>query len=86
MRMIRTALPALLASLTLLAPTSQAAVPGWLPYGPYGGDARSIASDPHDQTHLYMGTANGWIYESHNGGSEWKRLARVGKRDDLVLD
>jgi photosystem II stability/assembly factor-like uncharacterized protein len=86
MRIIRTLLPALFASLVLLAPTSQAAVPGWLPYGPDGGDARSIASDPHNLSHLYMGTANGWIYESHNAGGEWKRLARVGKRDDLVLD
>lgn len=33
-----------------------------------------------------MGTANGWIYESQNAGGEWKRLARLGKRDDLVLD
>jgi photosystem II stability/assembly factor-like uncharacterized protein len=65
---------------------ANAAPPGWLPFGPNGGDARSIASDPHDKTHLYLGTANGWIYESYNDGSEWKRLARVGKRDDLVID
>ena len=26
------------------------------------------------------------MYESRDGGKEWKRLARVGKRDDLVLD
>jgi photosystem II stability/assembly factor-like uncharacterized protein len=58
----------------------------WLPFGPFGGDARAFAADPHDHAHLYLGTANGWIYESHDGGSEWKRLARVGKRDDLVLD
>jgi photosystem II stability/assembly factor-like uncharacterized protein len=58
----------------------------WLPFGPYGGDARSIAADPHDRSHLFLGTANGWIYESHNGGGEWKRLARLDNRDDLVLD
>jgi photosystem II stability/assembly factor-like uncharacterized protein len=58
----------------------------WLPFGPYGGDARAIVADSHDHTHLYLGTANGWIYESHNAGGEWKRLARVGNRDDLVLD
>jgi len=58
----------------------------WLPFGPYGGDARAFVADSHDHTHLYLGTANGWIYESHNGGGEWKRLARVGNRDDLVLD
>jgi photosystem II stability/assembly factor-like uncharacterized protein len=28
----------------------------------------------------------GWIYESRNGGAEWKRLAWVGKRNDLALD
>lgn len=58
----------------------------WLPFGPDGGDARTLAADPHDHLHLYLGAANGWVYESHNGGKEWRRLARVGKRDDLVLD
>jgi photosystem II stability/assembly factor-like uncharacterized protein len=61
------------------------AVP-WLPFGPDGGDARSLAADPHDHLHLYLGTANGWIYDSHDGGKSWGRLARVGKRDDLALD
>lgn len=58
----------------------------WLPLGPDGGDARRMASDQRDHTHLYLGAANGWIYESHNSGAAWKRLARVGKRDDLVID
>jgi photosystem II stability/assembly factor-like uncharacterized protein len=58
----------------------------WLPFGPDGGDARSFAADPHDPAHLYLGTLTGWIYESRNGGSEWRRLAWVGKRNDLALD
>ena len=58
----------------------------WLPFGPDGGDARSLVADPHDRAHLYLGTLTGWIYESRNGGSEWKRLAWVGKRNDLALD
>ncbi len=58
----------------------------WIPVGPYGGSARSFAADPKDPRHLYLGTADGWIYESQDGGSSWKRLALVGKRDDLVLD
>jgi photosystem II stability/assembly factor-like uncharacterized protein len=58
----------------------------WLPFGPDGGDARSFAADPNDPAHLYLGTLTGWIYESRNGGSEWKRLAWVGKRNDLALD
>ncbi len=58
----------------------------WLPFGPDGGDARSLAGDPHDSKHLYLGTANGWIYESRDSGSGWTRLALVGHRDDLILD
>jgi photosystem II stability/assembly factor-like uncharacterized protein len=58
----------------------------WLPFGPDGGDARSLVADPHDRAHLYLGTLTGWIYESHNGGAAWKRLAWVGKRNDLALD
>ena len=58
----------------------------WLPFGPEGGDARSFAVDPHDHAHLYLGTVTGWIYESHDGGGAWSRLAWVGKRDDLALD
>lgn len=86
MKPIRSVLPALCAAVLALAPNLYAAVPGWLPFGPDGGDSRSIAADPKDQAHLFMGTANGWIYESHNAGAEWKRLALVGKRDDLVID
>ena len=58
----------------------------WIPFGPYGGDARSLAADPHDHTHLFLGTENGWIYESSNGGQLWRRLAQLGKRNDLVID
>jgi photosystem II stability/assembly factor-like uncharacterized protein len=73
---------ALVFSLTCL----RAKAADWIPFGPNGGDARAFAADPRDRMHLYLGTATGWIYESRNGGAEWKRLARVGKRDDLVLD
>ena len=58
----------------------------WLALGPDGGDARRLAPDPHDPTHLFLGAGNGWIYESHNAGESWRRLAQVGQRDDLVLD
>ena len=58
----------------------------WIPLGPDGGDARRISPDPRDHTHLYLGTANGWIYESHTSGASWVRLAQIGRRDDLVLD
>jgi photosystem II stability/assembly factor-like uncharacterized protein len=58
----------------------------WLPFGPDGGDARTVVADPQDPSHLYLGAVNGWIYESHNRGKDWKRLALVGGRDGLALD
>jgi photosystem II stability/assembly factor-like uncharacterized protein len=78
----------LCASLPLLATLSSPALAQhrWLPYGPDGGDARSFATDPHDHNHIFLGTVSGTIYDSHDGGQSWKRLAVVGKRDDLVLD
>ncbi len=74
----------ILSLLVLSTALSRAAT--WLPFGPFGGDARAFAVDPQDHAHLYLGTTNGWIYESHNGGQLWQRLAQLGKRDDLVLD
>ncbi|MFC6644702.1 hypothetical protein ACFQBQ_03665 [Granulicella cerasi] len=62
------------------------AVVPWFPLGPYGGDARAIAQDPSDAHHLFLGTANGWIYESRNGGHDWARLAQIAHRNDLVID
>jgi photosystem II stability/assembly factor-like uncharacterized protein len=58
----------------------------WLPFGPDGGDARTLVADPLDASHLYLGAVNGWIYDSHNRGKDWKRLALVGGRDGLALD
>jgi len=58
----------------------------WFPMGPFGGSARSFAADPTDSEHLYLGTATGWLYESHDAGSTWSRVSQIGKRDDLVLD
>src|SRR5271170_645420 len=58
----------------------------WIPVGPNGGDARSFAVDPGNPQHLYLGTTTSWIYQSTDGGGNWKRLARLGKADDLVVD
>ncbi len=79
---LRNTLPALFCALFSL-PIHAAT---WTPLGPDGGDARGFAADPQDNSHLYLGTATGWIYESHDGGGKWRRLALVGNRDDLALD
>jgi photosystem II stability/assembly factor-like uncharacterized protein len=65
---------------------TQAHAVAWFPFGPDGGSARSFAADPQDHLHLYLGAANGWIYQTRDGGRKWERLARLAKRDDLVID
>lgn len=63
-----------------------AASAAWIPVGPDGGDARSFAADASNPKHLYLGTTNSWIYQSQDGGSTWKRLAKLAKTDDLIVD
>jgi photosystem II stability/assembly factor-like uncharacterized protein len=58
----------------------------WTAIGPDGGDARSFAADPKNPQHIYLGTTTSLIYQSEDGGSTWKRIARIGKDDDLVVD
>lgn len=54
--------------------------------GPDGGDARAFASVPNDPSHLYLGTTNSWLYESHDAGASWHRLAKLGRGDGFVID
>ena len=68
----------------LIAGAARAAT--WYPLGPYGGSARSLAADPADSRHLFLGTGTGWIYDSRDGGEHWNRVAQISKRNDLVLD
>ena len=82
----RKSLSGWLAVLLMVCGAVSARAVSWLPFGPDGGDVRSFAADPANPAHVYMGTANGWIYETTDGGAQWRRLARVGNRDDLVLD
>jgi photosystem II stability/assembly factor-like uncharacterized protein len=62
------------------------AQPVWSSVGPAGGDARSFAAVPGQPNHLYMGTIDSWIYESTDRGQSWRRLAKLDRADDLVLD
>jgi photosystem II stability/assembly factor-like uncharacterized protein len=57
----------------------------WVPLGPDGGDARSVAYDPQNADHILLGTSSGQLYQSEDGGNSWARFARVGT-DDYVLD
>ena len=72
--------------LFLLASCPLDAQAAWSSVGPDGGDARAFAAVPGQPDHLYLGTVNGWIYESADGGASWHRLARLANSDDLVVD
>jgi len=58
----------------------------WVPLGPEGGDARSLASDPHNPDHIFLGTSTGTIFQSKDGGKSWARFAHLGSRDEYVID
>jgi photosystem II stability/assembly factor-like uncharacterized protein len=83
-----TALTLCLIPSVLAAPVQSPNMPSssWVPVGPDGGDARSFAGDPTDSKHIYLGTTNSWIYQTKDGGATWQRLAKLSKKDDLILD
>jgi photosystem II stability/assembly factor-like uncharacterized protein len=51
---------------------------GWVPLGPDGGDVRSLAHDPRNPDHIYLGTSAGQLYLSINKGVSWSRFAHFG--------
>src|SRR5437660_861514 len=57
----------------------------WRALGPDGGDARTVAFDPQNPDHIFMGTMAGKLFFSSDGGAHWLRSARLGG-DDYVLD
>jgi len=54
--------------------------------GPNGGDARSLAYDPRNPDHVFLGTSTGSIFVSRDGGRSWSRFAHLGSADNYVLD
>jgi photosystem II stability/assembly factor-like uncharacterized protein len=58
----------------------------WKVLGPDGGDARSLSYDPRNPDRIFVGTGNGTIFISHDGGRNWSRSALLGDHNDYVLD
>ncbi len=63
----------------------------WIPVGPPGGSVRALASDPRDSQRIYLGTADGILYRSEDGGLQWHRLGpgfplRGCSLDEIVVD
>jgi len=76
--------------LALLTPAA-ARPQSWVPVGPHGGDVRSLAADPTNPRRLYLGTADGVLYRSDDGGGRWQRMSpgfpqRGRSLDEIEVD
>lgn len=76
----------LAACLSVLAPAGAAGADTWTPVGPPGGDVRSLAADPRDPNRVYLGTADGVVYRSDDGGRRWQRMSPGFPRRGMSLD
>jgi len=57
----------------------------WRQVGPQGGDVQSLAAVPGSTQVLYMGTSDGHVFGSTNGGENWQLLGRIGANHDDVI-
>lgn len=58
----------------------------WRPIGPSGGDVRSLTAAPDDARILFLGTPDGHVFGSRDGGEHWALLGRAGTgQDDVVM-
>ncbi|MGA8488838.1 MAG: transcriptional regulator [Terriglobales bacterium] len=76
----------LLFVLLALCLTSAAWAGQWTALGPDGGDVRSLAYDPQNPDHIFLGTSTGTLFSSTDGGKSWARFAHLGSGDDYVID
>lgn len=77
-----------LSVLTSLAATRE---PAWNPIGPEGGNVRALVADPQEPKRVYLGTSDGMLYRSDDGGRHWLRPSpgfpsRGVSLDQIVVD
>ena len=75
----------------LLFAVSSAWAQTWSSVGPPGGTVRDLAHDPRNPDRVYLGTADGILYRSDDGGVNWSRLdpgfpKRGMSLDDIAVD
>lgn len=88
--MIRVARARLMATTIAVSVASLGNAQTWTPIGPPGGDVRSLTIDRNDPDVVYLGTIDGAIYRSKNGGRSWRRLdpgfpLRAHSLDDIIV-
>jgi len=72
--------------LTFLFLSSSARAQSWVSVGVPGGNVRALAQDPSDPQRIYLGTADGVLYRSDDGGLQWHRLDPGFPRGGCLLD
>lgn len=65
--------------------TIPAAAQSWRQVGPQGGDVQSLAAVAGSTRELYLGTSDGHIFGSSDGGERWEQLGRIGANHDDVI-
>src|SRR5690242_12098061 len=78
------ALPAAILFVAHLGAAS--ALAAWVPVGPFGGDARSLAAEHSNPDRMYVGTGTGQVYFSNDGGRNWSRFTTLAAPSDWVVD
>jgi photosystem II stability/assembly factor-like uncharacterized protein len=57
----------------------------WKQVGPPGGDVQSLAAALGNTQTLFLGTPDGHVFGSHDGGDHWALLGRIGDHHDDVI-
>lgn len=57
----------------------------WKPLGPEGGDARALAADPSRPGIVYLGTTDGHIFGSEDGGHHWQLRGLAGSSFNAIV-
>jgi photosystem II stability/assembly factor-like uncharacterized protein len=75
--------PILILFVALAAPRAKSQT--WKPLGPDGGDARALAIDPSRPNRVYLGTTDGHIFGSEDGGRHWRLLGLAGSAPNAIV-
>src|SRR5271169_6276721 len=75
----------LVVSLLLLLAAFPCKAQIWQAIGPTGGDVRALTIDPSHPWLVYLGTTDGHIFGSRDGGGHWALLGLAGANGNAIV-